>query len=127
MLFPKDFDKYDAKITDKTKLTANGLEGSMIYDILAVPRHQGKYEIPPIEFTYFNTATKKYETVKSEGFTLNVAKGSGSSSVNDFTGQEDLQLLNKDIRHIKTAIVMPAWAFGSMPAMNLRISAYPPS
>ena len=50
--FPKDFDKYDAKITDKTKLTPNGLEGSMIYDILAVPRHQGKYEIPPIEFTY---------------------------------------------------------------------------
>ena len=100
--FPKDFDKYDAKITDKTKLTSNGLEGSMIYDILAVPRHQGKYEIPPVEFTYFNTGTKKYETVKSEGFTLDVAKGSGSSSVSDFTGQEDLQLLNKDIRYIKT-------------------------
>ena len=100
--FPKDFDKYDAKITDKTKLTSNGLEGSMIYDILAVPRHQGKYEIPPVEFTYFNPDTKKYETVKSEGFTLDVAKGSGSSSVSDFTGQEDLQLLNKDIRYIKT-------------------------
>ncbi|MBR0181113.1 MAG: protein BatD [Prevotella sp.] len=100
--FPKDFDKYDAKVTDKTKLTTNGLEGSMIYDILAVPRHQGKYEIPPIVFTYFDTETKKYETVRSEGFTLDVAKGSGSSSVSDFTGQEDLQLLNKDIRHIKT-------------------------
>ena len=100
--FPKDVDKYDAKITDKTKLTSNGLEGSMIYDILAVPRHQGKYEIPPVEFTYFNTETKKYETVKSEGFTLDVAKGSGNSSVSDFTGQEDLQLLNKDIRYIKT-------------------------
>ena len=74
----------------------------MIYDILAVPRHQGKYEIPPVEFTYFNTDTKKYETVKSEGFTLDVAKGSGNSSVSDFTGQEDLQLLNKDIRYIKT-------------------------
>ena len=100
--FPKDFDKYDAKITDKTKLTSNGVEGSMIYDILAVPRHPGKFEIPPIEFVFFNTATQKYETVKSEGFTLNVAKGSGSAKVSDFTGQEDLQLLNKDIRHIKT-------------------------
>ena len=100
--FPKDFDKYDAKITDKTKLTANGVEGSMIYDILAVPRHPGKFEIPPIEFVFFNTATQKYETVKSEGFTLDVAKGSGSAKVSDFTGQEDLQLLNKDIRHIKT-------------------------
>ena len=102
VVFPKDFDKYDAKITDKTKLTANGLEGSIIYDILAVPRHQGKYEIPPIEFTYYDTSTHKYETVKTEGFTLDVAKGSGAASVSDFTGQEDLQLLNKDIRHIKT-------------------------
>ena len=100
--FPKDFDKYDAKITDNTKLTANGVEGSMVYDILAVPRHQGKYEIPPIEFTYFNTSTRQYETVRTEGFTLNVAKGAGGSSVSDFTGQEDLQLLGKDIRHIKT-------------------------
>ena len=100
--FPKDFDKYDAKITDKTKLTANGVEGSMIYDILAVPRHQGKYEIPPVEFSYFNTATHKYETIKSDGFTLQVEKGSGTASVSDFTGQEDLQLLGKDIRHIKT-------------------------
>ena len=100
--FPKDFDRYDAKITDKTRLTVNGVEGSMIYDILAVPRHQGKYEIPPIEFTYFNTSTRQYETVRTEGFTLNVAKGAGGSSVSDFTGQEDLQLLGKDIRHIKT-------------------------
>ena len=100
--FPKDFDKYDAKITDKTKLTANGLEGSMIYDILAVPRHQGKYEIPPIEFTYFDTSAKRYETVRTEGFTLQVAKGAGTGSVSDYTGQEDLQLLGKDIRHIKT-------------------------
>ena len=99
--FPKDFDKYDAKITDKTKLTANGVEGSMIYDILAVPRHPGKFEIPPVEFVFFNPATRQYETVKSEGFMLNVAKGSGSAKVSDFTGQEDLQLLNKDIRHIK--------------------------
>ena len=40
---PKDFDKYDAKVTDKTKLTANGVEGNMIYDFLAVPRNQGEY------------------------------------------------------------------------------------
>lgn len=98
---PKDFDKYDAKITDQTKLTTNGLEGSKIYDILMVPRHQGRYEIPPVEFTYFDTKTNSYQTAKSEAFVLDVAKGSGAGKVNDFTGQEDLQELNKDIRHIK--------------------------
>ena len=99
---PKDFDKYEPKVTEQTKLTTAGIEGSKIYDILIVPRHQGKYDLPPVEFTYFDTITKRYETVKTEAFHLDVAKGSGSSSVSDFTGQEDLQELNKDIRYIKT-------------------------
>jgi tetratricopeptide (TPR) repeat protein len=97
---PKDFDQYDAKITDKTKLTTNGIEGSMIYDILVVPRHQGKYEVPPVEFTYFDTQTNAYKTLRSQPFTLDVAKGDGTSSVATYTSEEVKQL-NKDIRYIK--------------------------
>ena len=98
---PKDFDKYEPKVTDQTKLTTAGIEGSKIYDMLIVPRHQGQYDIPPVEFTYFDTATKRYETVKSESFHLVVAKGSGTGSVSDFTG-DGVDELNKDIRFIKT-------------------------
>ena len=101
---PKDFDKYEAKVTDKTKLTSNGIEGSMIYDILIVPRHQGSYEIPPVELTYFDTMAKAYKTIKTDSMTLEVAKGSGAGKVNDFT-EQDVQELNKDIRHIKTGDV----------------------
>lgn len=98
--FPKDFDKYDAKVTDKTKLTSNGVEGSMIYDFIAVPRNAGKYEIPPVKFVYYDTSTNQYHTAESNGFTINVAQGAkGSSGVSDFTGD----MINKDIRHIKTA------------------------
>lgn len=100
--FPKDFDTYDAKVTDKTKLTSNGVEGNMVYDFLAVPRNQGKYEIPPIEFVYYDTEANAYKTVKTQAFTLNVAKGSGSASVSDYTGDAADDQLNKDIRSIKT-------------------------
>ncbi len=100
--FPKDFDTYDAKVTDKTKLTSNGVEGNMVYDFLAVPRNQGKYEIPPIEFVYYDTEANAYKTVKTQAFTLNVAKGSGSASVSDYTGDAADDQLNKDIRGIKT-------------------------
>lgn len=98
--FPKDFDKYDAKVTDKTKITANGVEGSMVYDFMAVPRHQGTYDIPPVEFTYYDTQERAYKTVKSEGFKLNVAKGSSSNAGANYS--EDVEQVNKDIRHIKT-------------------------
>lgn len=99
--FPKDFDTYDAKVTDKTKLTSNGVEGNMVYDFLAVPRNQGTYEIPPIEFVYYDTEANAYKTVKTQAFTLNVAKGSGSASVSDYTGDAADDQLNKDIRGIK--------------------------
>lgn len=102
--FPKDFDTYDAKITDRTKLTANGVEGSMVYDILAVPRHQGKYEVPPVKFTYYDVAAKAYKTIQSQGFTVNVAKGEGGSSdVADFSGNSDSA--PKDIKGIKSGDV----------------------
>jgi len=104
--FPKDFDRYDAKVTDKSKLTTNGVEGSMIYDFLAVPRHQGKFEIPPVEFTYYDTGSNSYKTVKTQAFELNVLKGTGgNSTMSDYTGQEDVKLLGKDIRYIKTGRV----------------------
>ena len=100
--FPKDFDKYDAKVTDKSKLTTNGLEGSIVYEFLAVPRHAGKFEIPPIEYVYYDIHERKYKTLTTDGFTLNVAKGSGSGSVSAYTAQEDVNLLNSDIHYIHT-------------------------
>lgn len=96
VVFPKDFDKYDAKITDKTKLTENGVEGNMIYDILAVPRNQGQYEIPPIEFTYYDTGQNAYRTIKTQAFKINVKEGDGKgSSVEDYRQEEN------DIRGLK--------------------------
>ena len=96
--FPKDFDTYDAKVTDKTKLTTNGLEGNMIYDFLAVPRNQGTYTIPPIELTYYDTAAKAYKTVKSQPLQVTVEAGDGKTGdVVDYSQQKA-----KDIRPIKT-------------------------
>lgn len=95
--FPKDFDKYDAKVTDKTKLTSNGVEGNMIYDFLAVPRNQGKYVIPAIEFTYFDVSSNAYKTIKTQPFNLDVAKGdANASSTTDYS-----DLKNRDIHPIK--------------------------
>lgn len=95
--FPKDWDKYDPKVTDKTKLTSNGLEGNMIYDILAVPRNQGHYTIPPVELTYYDTSLNQYKTIKTQSFEIEVAKGDGSrSSVVDYSKDQP-----KDIMDIK--------------------------
>lgn len=94
--FPKDFDKYDPKITDKTKLTANGVEGNMVYDYLVVPRNQGKFTIPSVAFTYYDTQSESYKTLHTQAFQVTVEKGDGSNSSSSY-GKES----ENDIRTIK--------------------------
>ncbi|MBR4650338.1 MAG: BatD family protein [Prevotella sp.] len=79
---PKDFEKYDAKITDKTKLTTDGVTGSMIYDILIVPRNKGSYTLPATKFVYFDTQTHQYKTLTTQPLKIEVEQGSGNGNVN---------------------------------------------
>ena len=102
--FPQDFEIYDPKVDNKFNLTRNGLSGSKVIEYLAIPRHAGNYTIPAIEFVYFDLKSKTYKTLKTDPYTLNVAKGEGNASqvVSNFTSKEDLKVLGKDIRYIKT-------------------------
>lgn len=87
---PKDFDKYDAKVTDKTKLTVDGVTGSMVYDILIVPRNMGQYTIPAMTFIYFDTQSKSYKTLTTQPMSLKVEKGSAvGGEVVDYSQRSD--------------------------------------
>lgn len=101
--FPKDFEVYDPKVTDKFSLTKNGLTGNKIIDYLAVPRHPGNFKIPAIEFTYFDINSRSYRTIQTKEFEITVEKGNGNASqaISDFTNKEDVQMLGQDIRYIK--------------------------
>jgi len=102
--FPQDFEIYDPKVENKFSLTREGLSGNKVIEYLAIPRHAGEYTIPPIEFSFFNLKTQSYQTLKTEAYTLNVTKGEGNADqvIANFTNKEDLKVLGKDIRYIKT-------------------------
>ena len=118
--FPQDFEIYDPKVENKFNLTRNGLAVNKVIEYLAIPRHAGTYTIPPIEFSYFDLKSQSYKTLKTDAYTLNVAKGEGNSDqvVANFTSKEDLKVLGQDIRYIKTGETRLAkkddYFFGSM-------------
>lgn len=104
--FPADFEVYDPKVENNFTNTTAGVSGTKTIEYLAIPRHSGTFTIPPIEFSYFDTKSKTYKTLKSESFTLNVAKGAvgeedgNAPIVNNFTNKESVKMLGSDIRHI---------------------------
>lgn len=111
---PSDFEKYDPKTSDTTTVTRNGLEGSMIYDYVIVPRKKGQYTLSPVEMTYFDIASNTYKTIKTSPIALDILEGDGSSSsMADFSDREG----ENDIHGIMTgyARLRPAGShfFGS--------------
>ena len=98
--FPQDFEVYDPKENNKTTNTATGAKGNITYDYVVVPRHGGKYSIPPVEFCYFDPEQARYNTVRTDSFSLAVAKAKGQP-VAYTREQEDLNVLSNDIRFIK--------------------------
>ncbi len=101
--FPADFEVYDPKVDNKYTLKAGGQAGNKVIEYLAIPRFGGTYTIPPVEFSYFDVKSGSYKTLKTPEYTLNVAKGSGSSSTSapvGYVSKEELRLLGQDIRYI---------------------------
>lgn len=98
--FPKDFDTYDAKTNENTKVTAQGLNGEVTFDYTFVPRNVGKYTIPAVRFTYFDTEKDSYQTIGTQPITLDVAQGERSNG----DVERQLALLKSDIRDIHSDV-----------------------
>ena len=99
---PPDFEAYDPKVN--SNITATGNSGNKVFEYLAIPRHPGKFRIPPVEFAYFNPSTGTYKSVSSSEYNITVGKGDETQASNVVTGlsKEDVKFVGNDIRFIKT-------------------------
>lgn len=108
MKFPTDFETYDAKTNENTQVSTDGLTGELTFDYTFVPRNVGKYDIPALEFIYFDTEKGDYQTIRTQPLTINVGKGERSNADVD----HQLALLRSDIHDIHTANspqALPSW------------------
>ena len=102
--FPPDFEVYDPKITSGVEANGQGMSGTRKAEYLVIPRRAGDFNIPPVEFSYFDPAKQQYITLKSTPMSVKVNKGSGDDSEGGglyASNQEDIKYLGSDVRHIK--------------------------
>jgi hypothetical protein len=100
--FPSNFEVYDPTVTNALNVTSNGLTGIRTIEYMAIPRYEGNYTIPPVEFSYFDINTNSYKTLTTEEYSLQIAKGDpGSITSSNFVNQQDVRV-EQDIRFLKT-------------------------
>lgn len=100
---PPGFEKYEPKVTENMNrgFIVGGIKK---IEILLIPRNHGKFQIPPLEFTFFNPVKKDYTTLSSIPFSIDVEKGSVEYSTSTSSNKEEIKILGNDIRFIKTSL-----------------------
>ena len=72
---PVELEKYQPERKENVKVGANGINGSVSDLYTIVPQYKGKYQIPNVSFSYFNPNEKKYHTITTDDFFVDVLEG----------------------------------------------------
>ena len=103
LVLPPDFEQYHPKVTQKIDRTAAGVTGFKRFEYVLIPRYPGDQKIAPISFSYFDPVRKSYQVIRSPEFVIHVKPGAESViSLGEGLSKEEVQLIGKDIRFIKT-------------------------
>ncbi|MBP5541270.1 MAG: protein BatD [Bacteroidales bacterium] len=100
--FSQVFEVYDPQVSDNLNRTANGVSGSRTFEWVLIPRAQGNYEIPAVDFQYFDPASGRYITKHVESIPVRVNRGDPNAMKHVTSSKNDVRLLNSDINYIQT-------------------------
>jgi len=100
---PNGFEKYEPKVS-ATISRSGVINGGKSFELLVIPRVSGTFEIPSMQFTFFNPKKKQFQTLSSSSFTVTVETGSAEYTGGSGLSKEEIKLLGSDIRFIKTNV-----------------------
>jgi len=96
LVLPNGLSSYDPTVIDTITGRSTTISGSKILTYAITPNTPGDYDIPAIEFSYFNPETKTYATEHTTPFKIHVKAGKGYAPVKANTPAATL----KDIHDI---------------------------
>ncbi|MEE1001357.1 MAG: BatD family protein [Bacteroidales bacterium] len=116
LALPDEFEVYDPNITDNISKTAAGQSGSRTFQYIIIPRVEGNYSIPELNFTYFDPQTREYKTITTEGYDLKIEKGKNDSKFVEQMSERE-KYRNMSITDVfaskdkRDGILMPVFSF----------------
>ena len=72
---PNTLEVYEPEHKENVKIKLSGMGGTVEDTYTIVPKYQGRYPIPEVEFLYFDPKTKSYKSVRSQDLLVDVFDG----------------------------------------------------
>ena len=100
---PVELEMYQPERKERVRVNASGISGAVTDTYTVVPLYKGKYKIPSISFSYFNPKEKKYKTIATEDFFVDVKEGKELITVDTSSViQQELVSTGRNFRYIAT-------------------------
>ncbi|HEX5154943.1 MAG TPA: BatD family protein [Parafilimonas sp.] len=101
--WPDNVEHFDGSDSQHLSQDIFPISGDRIFTIPFIGKKEGNIKIPPVSFSFFNTSTKKYETISSDSIAITFTKElAGKNIFND--------VVNYDITNRKYLWIVPAIA-----------------
>ena len=72
---PNTLEVYEPEHSENVKISLSGMEGTIEDTYTIVPKYQGKYPIPSVQFSYFDPKISIYKTLRSQDLVVDVFEG----------------------------------------------------
>jgi hypothetical protein len=80
IIWPKGMEGFDAVVKENIDTRQVPLSGTKAFEIPFTVDSEGSYQVPPIQFSYFDPQTESYHTISTKALPFTVTKGNGISS-----------------------------------------------
>lgn len=84
--FPADCDVTYPKVSQSVSAKGNLVSGSKTFRYTLIPRSEGEYFIPSVNFTYYDDEMQGYKTISSQDFRIEVGPARSQQPRNDGEG-----------------------------------------
>ncbi|MEG1612229.1 MAG: BatD family protein, partial [Alistipes sp.] len=107
LMLPGSFEQYNVKASESINASSSGTTGYRQFEYPFIARAAGEYDIPAMEFSFFNPARAQYVTLSTKALSLEITPDVSGGSAGDPVvvgrglSKEDVKLLGQDIRFIK--------------------------
>ena len=104
------FRAHDSGSAIDSRPIGDRLHGRLSVDKLLIPQREGDFTLPAIEYSYFDTAQRRYLTLRTEPIALHVtASDQVASTLFSGGSRSEIELLAQDIQHIRPIAAVAPW------------------
>ena len=75
--WPQQLEVFEPNVTDQLEMLSVPVSGRKIFEISFTVQTPGTYQVPPIDFAFFDPASESYKVVGTKPISFSVQKGSG--------------------------------------------------